>query len=402
MSSSSSSTYYSLSDSSVCSDSSTVMWDHEEFETFQLTVLVFALNDVWPNTWFNDITIERMQGGGFNRIIGMTRRGYSCLDCKEVRYILRLPRFEDSQVDRDVANLRFLERHTEIPVPRVIKFDDTYMNDLDSPYMIQNRIDGVDTLSGFPQLNHAQKLRFAREFGDIFRQMLAVKSHMAGSIVFSSGYDDSTAEFSVAPLSFDYANSQAPYRSTKAPTKPIQDLLLSCFNSQMADVRENTPKAICKLGYIDRFCSMAGELEAGGWFDNVSYSLVHLDLHPRNILVNSASSPEEPIIPAVLDWDSAIFGPQFLSCVPPLWIWCWLEDEDEDERTANDDPPTIEARELKDAFEKAAGEEYMRFAYEPAYRLARRLVKFAIDGPIRSNEEYTEAEEMLEEWAAIR
>jgi aminoglycoside phosphotransferase (APT) family kinase protein len=149
---------------------------------------------------------------------------------------------------------------------------------------------------------------------------------------------------------------------------------------------------------IDRFCAMALELDAGGWLVNSHYSLAHLDLAPRNILVDPTSDTQLPIITGILDWDSAILAPMFMSCAPPLWIWGWQDDEDEDERTANNEPPTLEARQLKLLFEKAAGPDYMRLAYDPAYRLARRLVRFAFEG-VRSNEHFKEAQTMLQEWA---
>ncbi|KAH6983895.1 hypothetical protein EDB80DRAFT_875412 [Ilyonectria destructans] len=72
------------------------------------------------------------------------------------------------------------------------------------------------------------------------------------------------------------------------------------------------------------------------------------------------------IISGVLDWDSAVFAPMFMSCAPPMWIWAWQDDEDEDERTANDKPPTSEGVRLKLAFEEAAGKDFAKFAYEPA------------------------------------
>jgi len=150
---------------------------------------------------------------------------------------------------------------------------------------------------------------------------------------------------------------------------------------------------------------MALELDAAGWFHQVWYSLAHLDLAPRNILVDEVafldpSRPSDlsrPIINGVLDWDGAVLAPCFLSCYPPVWVWGWRDDEDEDERTANDDPRTAQGRQLKMEFEEAAGVDYVRFAYGPHYR----LVRFGIDG-IRSNEDYREAEAMLREWGGER
>jgi len=148
---------------------------------------------------------------------------------------------------------------------------------------------------------------------------------------------------------------------------------------------------------------MAHELDADGWFCQVWYSLAHLDLAPRNIHVDEAAflDPLCIMITGILDWDGAVLAPCFLSCYPPLWIWDWRDDEDEDERAANDDPGTAQGRQLKMQFEEAARADYVRLAYGAPYRLARRLVRFAIEG-VRSNEDYKEARAMLREWAQVR
>ncbi|KAI0186312.1 hypothetical protein EV127DRAFT_439024 [Xylaria flabelliformis] len=117
-------------------------------------------------------------------------------------------------------------------------------------------------------------------------------------------------------------------------------------------------------------------------------------------MVNPTSDAQLNIISGILDWDSAILAPMFMSCKPPLWLWGWKEDEDEDERTANEEPPTAELRQLKKLFEDAAGPDYLRFAYQPAYRLARQLVSLMING-LRSNEDFYGADTMLKEWKAI-
>lgn len=147
---------------------------------------------------------------------------------------------------------------------------------------------------------------------------------------------------------------------------------------------------------------MVFEMDAAGYFKQLDghFALSHLDLEPRNILVDQDSPPGRPTISGILDWDSAVLAPVFMSCTPPMWIWSWQEDEDEDERMANEVPSTNEQKVLKKEFEAAAGPLYIQCAYNPVYRLARRLVRFAIDG-IRSTRDEQEAEAMLEEWQKL-
>lgn len=153
---------------------------------------------------------------------------------------------------------------------------------------------------------------------------------------------------------------------------------------------------------MEQFCKTVSEMDAAGFFKGLDgyFTLSHLDLEPRNILIDPESPPDRQIISGILDWDDAVLAPAFMSCLPPMWIWAWQEDEHEDERLANEEPATLEQKELKTVFETAAGPQYVRCAYHPAYRLARRLVRFAIDG-IRSNEDVKEAEAMVREWQSL-
>lgn len=100
---------------------------------FRNRVLEFA-QEYWSGANPNEITIERMAGGGYNRIIGLSRKagGQTSPD----QYILRIPRFDAAQVDDDVAAHRFVRRHTDLPVPNVLAFDRTSNNKLGNPYML--------------------------------------------------------------------------------------------------------------------------------------------------------------------------------------------------------------------------------------------------------------------------
>ncbi|KAL8346174.1 hypothetical protein RB598_000194 [Gaeumannomyces tritici] len=217
-------------------------------------------------------------------------------------------------------------------------------------------------------------MRIARELGGVFFQMLETRSSTGGRFVLGEN-----GAVRITPLSTPTTNEESPC-----------EWLLAQFSVKQA----NDPTEIL----WSEFGQMTRDLDAGGWFGGLQYSLAHLDLAPRNILVDTTS---RNLVTGILDWDSALLAPCFMSCYPPLWIWAWQDNEDEDERTANDDPGTVQGRELKAEFEVAAGPDYVRLAYGAPYRLARRLVLFAMHG-IQSNEDYKEAKAMLQEWAEVR
>lgn len=154
------------------------------------------------------------------------------------------------------------------------------------------------------------------------------------------------------------------------------------------------------MTYIDCLVSVALQMDRMGFLGDDTYCLCHLDLNhaPRNIMVDSQ---QDGTTAAILDWDSAIFAPKFVSCTPPMWIWSWDDEEDEDEKKANDTPSTPERSELKHLFENAVGQGFLQYAYEPHYRLARKLFEFALHG-IHSNEGMSEADELIREWSSLR
>ncbi|KAI2631934.1 hypothetical protein GGR54DRAFT_7047 [Hypoxylon sp. NC1633] len=386
------------SDSDNCSDTSSVIYiDQEPFDTFRFRVLALAVHKLFgPNATADEISVERMEGGGFNRVIGVSRQPVLQQD-DHVRYILRIPRFDDQQLGSQVATLQFLHQRSKIPVPEVISFDEMKDNELGCRYIVQNRIPGTPLISTYPKLTHEERCRVARELGKAYCELLATRSDVPGVLVLPV---DDVAHPLLQPWQCTSPSSARKY-SYSSTYQDIHKMLADNFAAQKSSELKERPNAIIRPHLMDRFSHMTSGLLTGGWLTNCHISLAHLDLEPHNILVNSTPDTDLPIISAILDWDSAVFSPQFMCCKPPLWLWAWLDDEDEDERTANDEPPSPENQRIKQIFEEAAGPDYLRFSYAPAYRLARKLVRFAIDG-LHSNEDYCEAELMLEEWEAIR
>ncbi|XXG97066.1 hypothetical protein Hte_003360 [Hypoxylon texense] len=396
--SSSSSASSSVSDAE--SESSTVVYEHEPFETFQSRVLDFARQKIWPDAAPNEISVERMAGGGYNRIIGISRQPVEQPELR-IQHILRIPRFDNTKLDNQVATLRLLQQRGTIPAPVVISFDQTDDNELGFKYMVQDRLPGVTLQSVYPKLPHKERCRVARELGHAYHELLATSSDAPGALVLPV---DGMGPLELLPWERPDVPCTREYSESPVP-QDIQKLLVDIFVARKNYDLRRWPTSTANPRLMDKFCNMASELSAGGWFANCRMSLVHLDLEPRNILVDLVPGSEQSIISAIIDWDSAVFAPQFMCCTPPVWLWTWLDEDDDsedvDERMANEEPPTPEARQLKQLFEESAGPDYLRFAYTPEYRLARQLVRFAIED-IHSNEAFKEAKAMLEEWAAIR
>ncbi|KAL4796819.1 hypothetical protein BDV19DRAFT_360501 [Aspergillus venezuelensis] len=377
------------SDTNSQSDPSTLVYDHEPFDTFKTRVLKLASNVF--NTANATISIERMQGGGFNRIIGISVASET--GASTGQYILRIPRFEAASLNRDLAPLQLLRQQSEIHVPEVIAFDTTTRNALESPYMIQKRIPGSSLFPDYPTLPHDMKCAIAKELGKVYFEMHSIKSVTAGRLTLPPGQES----LMVQPFGDISANALVQYENGQAAktTPGLLRLLLTYQKEQAAAEGSNQS---FRVAFFDQFLTIASEMNALGVLNEDSYCLCHLDLEPRNILAMTPLPTQPYAITGILDWDSAIFAPPVISCAPPMWIWAWNDDEEEDERLANNIPSTPESAELKRLFEEAAGPTFRRFAYGAQHRLARKLFKFALDG-LQTNEDMTDAESLLSEWA---
>lgn len=370
-----------------------------------------------------EFLIERLRGGGFNRIIGITIK--HSRDEEPTQLILRVPRFEDTRPDREVAVLRFIRQYTSIPVPEVKYMDFTCDNPLKRCYIIQNRIPGHDLQAKnkptcYLNLNHEQKCTFAKKFALQLRELHCIMHPFPGLIEVSadSGND---GDFTVRPFDLETIdgyepevdlNTKLPFfqvrpfvKDWKPPEIPPREqttyyFMSAQFGRWKALELRSDPSTMGWSKQYDCLATMADQMDEMGFFGSGLNCLCHLDLlgAPRNIMVDIKSDGHLSIT-GILDWDSAVFAPKFVGCAPPMWLWAW-DEEEENEKHANDTPLDPRDQEIKKIFEETVEDSFLSYAYKPEYRLARELFRFAKSG-ITSTTEMEEVDELLKEWAVI-
>ncbi len=391
------SVYSSDSSRTGVSDSSTLVYSHEPYETFQSQVLQLC-HDLWP-TLYQKYTIERLKGGSYNRIIGINVFGTDPIN--PARLILRVPRFPDERVDRELATLHFVRQKTKFPVPEVIAFDLTSNNALGKHYMIQNRLPGASLRLVYPDLNNRQKCSVAAQWGRLLLDLHSHSSPVAG-LIENSTESIQDQDFKVVQFDVGDVFNPAPKINCRSADVPGSETTLGMleiqFNRWIADARSLDASDDLTVDLMISLLAVAREMDQLGYFDDDNNVLCHLDLEPRNILL---SLEPQVTISGILDWDSAVFAPIFMSCAPPFWLWGWDDEIDEDEKHANDIPPTANLQEIKRTFEDVVGSKILRYTYMAQYRLARRLFQAAISG-INSNEAYKEILDFLKEWDELK
>ncbi|KAJ5730045.1 uncharacterized protein N7483_004553 [Penicillium malachiteum] len=373
------------------SESSTLIYSQEPFETFQKRVIELCQHLF--DTSSGEISIERLQGGGFNRITGVSVVKSNEEPPVSIQYILRVPRFEIVELDYDIAPLKLLRQESSIPVPETVKFDLTSSNALGRPFMLQKRIPGESLYKINADLTHDEKCAIATGLGRVVSELHSIRSTITGRLCWKSPEE----QLMIQPFGDQEVVTLLPYEKGPA-TQSCFDMLRAILEPKIEKVAASNPDEV-ELLEEPHLLTMASEMNDLGVLDESSYCLCHLDLQPRNILAGSSKPTESLALTGVLDWDSAVFAPLIMSCDPPMWLW--VNDSIEDKRVAGDEPSTAELRELKQLFEQAAGPIYSRFSYDDRYRLARQLIRFIIEG-INTNEAYRAFFLLQSEWDELK
>ena len=359
--------------------------------------------------------IERMRGGSFNRVTGLT-----VIDAngkEENRLVLRVPRFAwDSTPEREVAILRYVRQYTSIPVPEVIAVDYTSNSLLKDPYVIQKRIPGMSiwVAKQEREITTEQWCTVARDIGRTMLELQKLTNPTPGLIEASSN-EDGSHSFSVVP--FDIRSARDPDWKEKAAAVTAEkkasvlelyqestfQFLITQFGRWMADELTHRPDGIYDWDFMHRLAEVAGQMNKMCFLGDDINCLAHADLAARNIMVEF--HPGEPLkITGYLDWDSAVFAPRFVSCAPPWWLWQADDDAtdyQDDESKANETPAQPHKQEIKRAFEETVGEDFLTYAYKPQFQLARKLFHIAKHGNTSSSQ-LQMVEDFLDEWATFR
>lgn len=355
-----------------------------------------------------EFIIERLAGGTYNRIVGITVKNSGIDDPQ--KFVLRVPRpqmAEFGYIEREVAILRYVRRNTTLPVADVISFDATANNSLESGYVVQSRLPGVSLHTIWDELTHEQRCTVAQEIGKIILALQAVKNSKPG-IVEASPTDDGAQNFSVRP--FDVKSPYDEDWKTKIPhhvsdegddtaIQTPKEWFGTQFGRWLAKELLDNPAQILYWDYQYQFVQVAKQMDSLDILGDGQNCLCHFDLAARNIMVQILPNGS-PTISGIVDWDSAAFAPTFVSCAPPSWLWTDQKYYDIEESNASSTPSTLEQEQLKELFDDVVGFDWTWLAYKPEYRLARELFHFAQHG-LADGEAAKRADKFLKEWAAL-
>lgn len=446
-----------ISDNCSIRSISTATYERQEQEAEELfrKRVELLVQDLWPapqtfthrlltSRLFRSIVpqpqaplVQHLKGGGFNHITSITLPpSYAGGTYRDL--ILRIPREEESRPEHQVATLNLIRSRISIPVATVLATDFTSDNAVGKPYVLQQRIPGQDLESVWNDLSHLQRRIVAEEVGRIVRILLSIESSQAGIVQASLRGSELCSESpNIAPWTLEGEILDESDSNNTLPGKATQQQIQS--HGEIAEGSE--PNSAIPKGYTgtleffgsyfgrwrrislaesdgeideqvllyDQLLTVAREMNDLELFKPDMNCLCHLDLHPRNIMVQLESDISLKVT-GILDWDEAIFAPKFVNCQPPGWLWGYDKDThvNEDDllpwpyelEGANNQPATLEQQELKRIFEENAGPEYPRLAYDAPSRLIRGMFRLATLG-LTANWHVTATEKIIREWKEI-
>jgi aminoglycoside phosphotransferase (APT) family kinase protein len=407
---------------SIVSETPTTEYEQEPYETYRHKASQLIL-DLFPGYCAEDVQIERMAGGAYNRVIGVTLHKtkpeypwYSvqgirkllqpCLTGRKPKrssqpkqFILRTPRSPTQSMHHQVTTLAYLG-HIKFPypVPKVVVCDSTAENYLGQAYMLQERLPGQTLSSLYNELNQDQQLSAIRAVSAVILDLAKIKTRCPGIIsVRNTTYDLKHDMIRLEPVPIPRSQRTLPSNHLATP-QTTKDFLLDIVTRQCAHAATADLPACTEIW--ERVINMIHTLHRLNFLrDTDAFHLHHGDFHPRNILVR-ITSPLSVEVTGIIDWDLALFAPKFMATRAPFFAWNSDNGGEEEDGDALLEPEDEETKEIKRAFESVVGEAFLREAYCTELVLLRRLWHILLRGLTNGGDIFL-VEEILGEFEVL-
>lgn len=374
--------------------------DQEPFVTFKLKVIQLC-HDIGLG---EPLKVERMTGGGYNRVIHLTLPSKDNQD-----YVLRIPRYPDiTESTKDqAAVLHYLA--PMMPVPTVMAFDSTSDNALGNPYILQTKIMGRTASELYYNLPLNEKIELMKLVAGLITDVNALTADHPGQFIAGPSFPS----LSHGPLTIPADVEITGYRFDRGGASCLPPLeketltshLISAFKAR--EQRDIDRNSLAKAEMWDPLKKIAKEMKSAGLILNTDTDCVtwHWDLAFRNILVEKQTTGEWAIT-GVLDWDGLLAVPAVITRAPPTWLWINDDDRSTKYELGGCDDDIQPSRELtmdelilKGSFEQImqrSDPNYMADTYGRGVWI-RKLAQFAVHG-FCTNQHYDRYEALLEEW----
>ncbi|KAI1458053.1 hypothetical protein F4805DRAFT_474725 [Annulohypoxylon moriforme] len=394
-------------DDSSHDDEDNFLFDDEPIEEkinrIWLPKAVALCQYLWPSVKDDALSVNFLGAGSYNVALSISM---VTTEDETVEYVLRIPDY-GINMTRSAGILEYLNRFTDLNVPKLIAWDATTNNPLKKEYMIISRIPGKCLHDIWKDLPHDQRLLFAKELARLYHQIESITNPTAGVIqvhgqdikyrdelidrIFVQAFGTNTMGSHLNPIDWDTPKDGVLPVLRDPPGLSVNDIMTAIFKRRIYQVKNMKESWMdYTLSWHELCQKIIEDMVDMGLFDpqNDEVCLRHPDLFARNIMVDF--SPDITIT-GVLDWDEAMFVPKFAGRILPRWLWQsapadWSGtvsgtvsyfDDNEPLDFEGSGPNSLENVEIKSAFDNAVGEAWLSEASSEWLALARALLAFS-------------------------
>jgi len=213
----------------------------------------------------------------------------------------------------EVGVMRWVRQHTSIPVPAVIRFDDSEKNPIGHEFTLLEKASGVSVDTVYDTLTDGQKHRLVEQLAGYLNQLHSKPwPRCVGGLVPREATDQVQPGPPVEETFWQKPDIDRLWPGqTLELLNPVADGAFGSYTAYIAASIERYIYAINQHDSLTPFRDMIPRLSAfvdiirtpeNASLDDAVYVLAHKDLHFGNIMCDPAGGEEIPIT-AILDWE---------------------------------------------------------------------------------------------------
>ena len=333
------------------------------------------LTDLFPGTKSpEDFEVEYIGMGAYHKVVGfkvpIPKTAQTGIDnplLEGGEYVIRLQygRYLDQSTDmeRDVAILNGLAGKIDVPISRVLMFDEKKTNPLGDAYTVATRLPGttLEIIAEDKGFTMEQSCSMVEQVTYVVEKLTSITAPYPGLIASThgEGIDKELCPSGIPTRMLDFPFDTLSL-TTLADPSPLT-FMLALADHWVTYEAAHLPSEDGNFTFWMKIKAIIHALSQHGILGS-TFHLVHGDLAARNILgiVNADSTIK---ITGVVDWDFAHFAPLFCAYRAPLYRWGGGEDDAKEYC----DPEELEA------FKDAASPEYQKYAFSEEADIARKI-----------------------------
>ncbi|KAH7134176.1 phosphotransferase enzyme family-domain-containing protein [Dactylonectria macrodidyma] len=297
----------------------------------------------------DDCAVSFLAAGAFNRL-------YLVEDSRQQKFVIRisLPVDPHYKTAGEVATLRWLKRHSDIPVSRVTAFDDSDSDEIGFEWILMQLMPGTSAYQQWRKLTLETKKALVENIAEYHAQLFKTSAFRTIGTLKDDNLSISTRTTPGRIVSrmffwgphFDYDIPRGPFRSSHDWLKSFITIILQDHTTEIKEAEDEEDKEDAE--YSLRVAQMLADLLPKIFLSIQNPPertvLWHDDLSLQNIMIDDKGA-----ITAVIDWECVSAMPLWVATQMPKFL-CGEDRAEEPRRDqyGNETPEDVAARQETD------------------------------------------------------